>query len=343
MYGEIIMIKKIGSDTKVLMYDKSVKNIQNILTGDKLFGRGFEPISVLSIKKSTGNIYKISPVKGDCLFFGGDSEITLVHSMSGIETKVCVEECITRKLGKYHDHKLFRSSLINFQDSAVVLEPYFAGIWLGDGDTSGPRVTTKDVEIQNYLLNYSTKFGFIEKLNMGGTCPTVMLTGRNGKNNKLNANPIRSELRKFILNDEKYIPSNYLFNSKENRLKLLAGLIDSDGYYHCGYYEITTKIERLSDDILHLCRGLGFAAYKKHVTKTIKSIGFSGKYWRINFSGFGLEDIPCLLERKMAHKRLQKKEPLRTGFSISKVEDGELYELELDADVEILLSDYTVL
>lgn len=83
-------------------------------------------------------------------------------------------------------------------------------------------------------------------------------------------NYFRNYLRELNLLNNKHIPAIYMYNSKEIRLALLAGLIDSDGYYdHSNIYEITQKNKRLSDDILYLCRSLGFACYQRPVEKNM--------------------------------------------------------------------------
>jgi intein/homing endonuclease len=71
-------------------------------------------------------------------------------------------------------------------------------------------------------------------------------------------------LRNLDLLQNKHIPLIYKCNSRENRLKLLAGLIDSDGHLiKNGGFEFTQKNERLMDDVIYLARSLGFSCDKK--------------------------------------------------------------------------------
>ena len=95
---------------------------------------------------------------------------------------------------------------------------------------------------------------------------------------------------------------------------LLAGLIDTDGYYGCGCYEIFQKRRELSENIEYLARSLGFAVTRNCVIKTCtngKNGPVSGVYYKCIISG-ELDQVPCKIERKKAHKRLQKKDPLVT-------------------------------
>ena len=63
------------------------------------------------------------------------------------------------------------------------------------------------------------------------------------------------------------IPYSYKCNSKQNRLKLLIGIIDRCGHNNQGYYIITHVNKTLSYDILFIARSLGLVAYIKEYRK----------------------------------------------------------------------------
>jgi intein/homing endonuclease len=102
--------------------------------------------------------------------------------------------------------------------------------------------------------------------------------GRSDKNKLLNY------LKYHNLINNKHIPEIYKCNSRENRLKLLAGLIDSDGSYDKvnNSLEITQKNKKLADDILFLVRSLGFRGTMKECTKSCMYKGEkkTGQYHR---------------------------------------------------------------
>lgn len=56
---------------------------------------------------------------------------------------------------------------------------------------------------------------------------------------------------------EKFIPEPYLFASVQDRLELLRGLCDTDGYVSGSRVEFYTSSQRLRDDVLTLSRSLG--------------------------------------------------------------------------------------
>ena len=69
-----------------------------------------------------------------------------------------------------------------------------------------------------------------------------------------------TELKDLGLLSNKHIPDDYLIDSEENRLNLLAGIVDTDGYASkdgkC--IEIHLMNERLANDVKTLCQQLGF-------------------------------------------------------------------------------------
>jgi RecA/RadA recombinase len=65
--------------------------------------------------------------------------------------------------------------------------------------------------------------------------------------------------------DKKFIPDDYKFASINDRVSLLQGLIDTDGYINKSKSEILyyTVSEQLADDVLHIVRSLGGIARKR--------------------------------------------------------------------------------
>lgn len=57
--------KCLGKDTPVLMYDGTVKKVQDIKRGDVLMGDDSTPRNVLSTIQGQSKLHRITPVKGD--------------------------------------------------------------------------------------------------------------------------------------------------------------------------------------------------------------------------------------------------------------------------------------
>ena len=143
----------------------------------------------------------------------------------------------------------------------------------------------------------------------------------------------------------KHIPIQYKKNTRDIRLRLLAGLIDSNGHCSNNIYYITLKNEKLIDDIIFICRSLGFSCYKKKCLKvcTNSNNPKANIYFSISISGEFLENIPCLLPRKKVTKRQQKKNVVNTGFKINLLGEQECYHINLNTSGEILLGDFTLI
>lgn len=75
-----------------------------------------------------------------------------------------------------------------------------------------------------------------------------------------------------------FIPKSYLFNTLQNRCKLLRGLINGNEVCaYTSYYTFTTKSKQLSEDITFLCESLGYVV-KKYCDENIYVINiYMGK------------------------------------------------------------------
>jgi len=149
-----------------------------------------------------------------------------------------------------------------------------------------------------------------------------------------------NDLRAYKLINNKHIPQEYLANSRRNRLQLLAGLLDTDGYFHNGCFDFTNKSKQLACDTVRLARSLGFAATLSKCRKASQH-GTWGTYYRASISG-DVSEIPCKLKRKQAPPRQQTKNVLHYGISVEPIGKGDYYGFEVDGDRLFLLGDYTV-
>ena len=138
----------------------------------------------------------------------------------------------------------------------------------------------------------------------------------------------------------------YKCNSRENRLKLLAGLIDSDGSLNkckTGYqFSQCLKQEKIIDDIIYLCRSLGFACYKSKTKTTWTNLTNYGEAWRINISGEGIEEIPVMCPRKKANSRKQIKDVLVSGITIEELPKDNYYGFMIDGNERFVLGNFIV-
>lgn len=144
------------------------------------------------------------------------------------------------------------------------LHPYLIGALLGDGGLSvesGSLTFTnseKDLvdKVNNLLRAYDVH------LSNKGSKPNEYCVS--GIDNYLQAQAFNAKLSQLglrgVYSDTKFIPQEYLKGSVEQRLDLLAGLIDTDGYTRGSSYVYYTASDQLKDDVVELVSGLGMTA-----------------------------------------------------------------------------------
>ena len=342
-----------GIDTPIIMFDGSIKKVQDIKIGDQLMGDDSTPRTVLSLARGSEMMYDVIPLKGD-KYTVNESHILSLRSSTNRSKKFKKGTIVDISLMEYLNlpksyHGKGGTLLgyrvgIDFSEKNIDLDPYFLGYWLGDGTSRNVGITTNEECVIDYYTNYAKNLGLkIRKCDSNGTrCPTYYAT--NGKGKGSPENKILNMLKKHKLIKNKHIPPEYKCTSRKIRLELLAGIIDSDGSLSHNAYDIIQKNETLLDDIIYLARSLGFAAYK---TKCEKSCIYKGEkktgiYYRTNIHGEGVETIPVKCERKKAKNIKRQANHLNTRIRIEKKEVDNYYGFTLDGNHRYLLGDFQV-
>jgi hypothetical protein len=145
--------------------------------------------------------------------------------------------------------------------------------------------------------------------------------------------------------DNKYIPEIYKYNSRENQLKLLAGILDTDGSHDpkTGCYNITKTNKVLSEDIQYVARCLGFIANIEECKKSYNLDGtvVNETYYRQSISGIGLEDIPTRRIQTNSYTDATDATGV-TDITIEPLGEGTYYGFQIDGNQRFLLGDCTV-
>lgn len=345
--------KCFAKDTQILMYDGNVKVVQDIVVGDTVMGPDSKPRKVLSLSSGHDDLFQINPVKGEPHIVNSSHILSLKYTKQGQRRgkrkgnrsykdesiiNIPLLEYLQRSKTFKHITKLYKVP-IEFKFQEVILDSYFLGLWLGDGSSSAPNITTTDVEIENYLESFAKS----EKMWLSIDDITFHFVNHFHKvGGRQVENRILRKLRKLGVINNKHIPLEYKNNSKEVRLQLLAGLLDSDGSLSKGRncYDFISVSEILARDVVYISRSLGFAAYVKPCKKTAQT-GAEGTYYRVTISG-DVSSIPVKIFRKKASERKQKKNVLVTGFSIKNIGKGDYYGFTLEGDGLFVLGDFTV-
>ena len=308
--GDLVIIaarpamgKCLGRGTKVVMFDGTLKNVEDIEVGDQLMGDDSTPRNVLSLAYGEEKMFWIRQNKGLDYRVNESHILSLKRSRNdakhrnGDVLNISVAE-YNQKSKKFHSNYKGYKVAVAFEEQALEIEPYFLGLWLGDGQRGG--YYKDDVSLQGKLRTLG------------------------------------------VLNN-KHIPHAYIQNSEANRLELLAGLIDSDGYYteKFNVFEIVQKNENLAKEIKYLADSLGFRVSIKTKKARIKKIGFECDVYRLRIVG-DLEKIPTKLQRKQARKLLAKRDYRHTGIQVVYDKVDEYFGFTIDGNHLFLLEDMTV-
>ncbi len=347
--------KCLAIDTPVVMSDGSVRPVQDVREGDLVLGPDGTPRRVYGLARGRSEMYRVTPVKGDSyvvndahilsLRLTGGQKNTLV--VNGVRYRggdiVNIEVLDYLKLSQKAKHMLkgWRSGAVDFHGAPAYdgpLTPYLAGVYLGDGHRHVCGLTLSDQEVVNELKAFCLSAGYNLRSREGQGCRDYFPSTERGKDN-----PIWSWVKNCRFKDEgKYIPESLKRGSIQQRLEVLAGIIDTDGHLEHGNYDLVFKEQRFADDVAFVTRSLGLAAYVTKCQKGIKSLNFTGDYYRVFISG-DLDRIPCRVERKKAQPRQQIKNVLSTGVKIESVGMDEYYGFAIEGDDKLfLLGDFTV-
>ena len=329
----------------ILMYDGSVRKVEDVVVGDLLMGPDSKPRRVLQLARGREPMAEIRPIKGEPFVVNENHILSLVHTSEG-QKKAKRYPCYRRggeianvsvldylqKSRNWRDlHKLYRVPVEFHNSPDLPVPPYILGLLLGDGCvTHGVEYTTADPELAEVFSKYVETRGCRIRVSSNGskalTYHAVKVMGT--------TNPITEAFRRLELHGctslDKFIPCQYLTAGRRERLELLAGLCDSDGYFTGINLEYVTQSKQLAGDILFLARSLGFCATSREKYSWCQT-GAGGWYYRIFISG-DYTAIPFRRERHVARPRKQIKNVLRTGFTVELLPDDDFYGFALDGD-----------
>lgn len=326
--------KCLAKDTQILMYDGSIKLVQNIKLNDKIMGDDSNPRTILTLARGQEELYKITPRNGDYYIANKSHILSLkcVKQIDGLFIKdniydISIKEILTLSK-KYNIFDILHGYRvpIKFSKKNIDLDAYFIGYWIGYCNYSSLINNYKDEELIDtikYIINNNN--------NIGGSLFIL-------KKNFIN---ILNNLKSLNLINDKYIPFKYKCNTSDVQLNVLAGLIDSCGYYSNNCYSFIEFNEKLVDDIIFISRSLGFKAYKI-VNNENNRYNNSNTIYKIFIYGTGIENIP-VKNIDLQSKSNKSNNKLTTPITITKYSNkGNYYGFTIDGNHRFVLGDFQV-
>jgi len=341
------MGKCLGKGTKVLMFDGTLKRVEELKTGDLLMGNDSRPRTILSTTQGREMMYWVRQNKGIDYRVNESHILSLKRSrtawrhQNGDVLNISVKEYLAKSPKFKTNYKGYKTA-IEFPDAPLPVQPYFLGLWLGDGNTDSSSISTTDEAVVTYLESYADHLGLQlkTKKQAANKCPMYRIA--NERQHALSYS-LHGMLRQLGVLGNRHIPQAYLSNSSAKRLELLAGLMDSDGHYlpQSNGFEITQKNEALARQIKLLCDSLGFRTSIRAKKASIASIGFQSIVWRLRIYG-DLEKVPVRVARKQPNPWRAKVNWQVTGIRVEADKVDDYYGFELDGNGLFLLEDMTV-
>ena len=282
------------SPDELVLSQNGWKSIKDLTIGELIYGSDGKLTKVLAKTDITNdlNFYKITLSDGRTIEACEDHnwkvwnknlnrnnkiDKTPVYSTltTGEILKIYKQKSWKSRSNRYIEERICHLPLnkcIDYDEKDLAIEPYLLGLWLGDGSSNSVAITTNDDEIKDYIYNVASRYKN-HKVNVTQNkyknCPTYRITEGLVPNV---SRELRNKFKNLNVFNNKHIPEIYLTSSREQRLELLKGLMDTDGTSSNGSLEYYSKSKRLAYDVYHLSLSLGF-----YTTIKIKQAILNGK------------------------------------------------------------------
>ena len=347
--GQIDLLIKDGNDIylrdfKGLSLDTKIPTINGwstigeIKEGDIIFDKNGNPTKI--IHKSSIHLnpcFKIVFDNGDSIIADHEHRWEISFKTNGkpknhyTSTIMTTEEIykyleiIKDKRNTYNIPKILNPKPLNLPDIKLPIDPYVLGAWLGDGSKSCGIITQAK---NSPLWNEIKKRGYE--------------IGKNAQHNPDRENVemrtvygLKTLLNSLGLKNKKFIPDIYQRASYSQRLDLLRGLMDTDGYYHPKRkrFVMATGQEWQRDDMVKLLSSLGVKTTVFEVKRKCEGKKFTA--WDVCFSTD--EFNPFLIRNQDIVIDTKNKRTFRNIIAVEKVDTVPTQCLEVDSPTHTFL------
>jgi predicted phage terminase large subunit-like protein len=304
--------KQIADDTPVLTATRGWTVHGALRVGDQVFGPDGVPAAVVAVGPTAPQDCEVEFTDGTVIRCHERHEWT-VFDRSGGKRWRTIETLDIERVRAYHGPRGQRGSRARFQlppraslqmpDAALPVEPYTLGAWLGDG-SAGKSVITHAASDQAVVAAVGQHYPqSAQSAQWAHPTTGVLTTSFGGGPNRPGALTIG--LRESGVLRNKHIPGAYLTASVRQRLELLAGLIDTDGYV----FQLDQRVcfstcePALASDVAALVRTLGWRATVYEAEPATSSSGIEGRrtVYQVTFTPD--RAVPTRLDRKRIEGR----------------------------------------
>lgn len=295
--GQVDLIVKQGNEISIIDHkglpldtpiatENGFKTMQELQVGDKVFDREGNLCNV-TVKSAVHHnpCYKINFDNSESIV--ADIDHRWLISFKSQSKKTSYKEVVmtTAELAGYIDSvknnwntytipRILNVKPFCLPKKDLPIDPYVLGCWLGDESKHCGFITNVSNNIWNEIKNRGYEI-----------FPNISGEEKAESHTVLGLYPI---LKSLSLINNKHIPDMYLRSSYEQRLDLLRGIMDTDGYYHPKRkrFVMNTDQEWQMRDLIKLLGSLGIKATVFEQITKFNGNEYSG--WSINFSTSGI-------------------------------------------------------
>jgi hypothetical protein len=325
----------------VRMFDGSVKPAESVQVGDQLMGPDSLPRTVWSLARGRSRMLSVETNDGGRFVVNEDHVFPttkyIERRVKGLRTWKH-EPAEVRAADLTLKHNL-RTVALEYPESVHQISPYMLGLLIGDGTFQRScKLYLVDEEVISRVKEETSKAGAFNVLTHRKGCWEVSLSGRNpaGGSGSNGENPFAVGLKELGLWGKnchnKFLPDQYLRDSRRNRLSLLAGLLDSDGDYRRsdGVFRFTTVNSGLAGQVRELCHSLGFRCNVRFNKPNCTGFANSRGAWSLSICG-ALSQIPTLSANKRAVDS-KKDVSLHAVAMVQELPEDDYYGFNVDGD-----------
>jgi deoxycytidine triphosphate deaminase len=196
----------------------------------------------------------------------------------------------TLRYGDELSHHIALAGAVRYPTADLPIDPYVLGYWLGDGTSSTGEITVgagdeevlASFEAAGYTVSPATA---ARAFRLGGATRHPDAEHRRDGLGRFGGNgSLSSHLRALGLLGDKRVPAAYLTADTDQRLALLQGLMDSDGYVdESGRCEFVNMREDLSWAVHELAASLGLRPTRRKKRAMLNGID-CGPAFQVKFT-----------------------------------------------------------
>ena len=218
------MGKALSLDTSIIT-PTGFTTVGDIQIGDTVYGRDGNPAKVTFITEVMTDrpCYEIEFSHGEKIIADAEHLWNVFLPKSDSELTITTTE-LTKHVARLRNSSqslhIAATKCLHFDHKDVPIDPYYLGLWLGDGGSRDLRITCTIEDYTEYLEIFKSK---------GLEVSEHKLDKRSDKTGTFYIKSGAEKFKELGVWGNKHIPDSYIFNSLDIRLELLQGLMDSDG------------------------------------------------------------------------------------------------------------------